>query len=72
METFDNTDWVLVYSTNEFYKAEILIEILEERGIVCQQIDKKDSTFAWGDIELYVMKDDVEIAQKLIEEHQDL
>lgn len=72
METFDNTEWVLIYSTNEIYKADILIELLEEHGILTQQMNKKDSSFAIGEIEIFVNQNDYNSSIQIIEDHPDL
>lgn len=72
MENTEKLDWALAYTTNEEYKASILIELLEEKGIPAQEINKKDSSFNWGDIEIYVPKQNLTTAQTFIDEHPDL
>ena len=53
-------DWVLIYSTGEAYKANILGELLAENNILFDILDKKDSSFLVGDVEVYVnAKDEV-------------
>lgn len=52
------TDWVLVYSTDQMYKALIVKESLSEEDIDSFIINKKDSAYTFGDVELYVRPDD--------------
>lgn len=50
-------NWVLIYSASKLYQAELLKEILDENEIVCDIINKKDSSFLLGDVEVYVQKE---------------
>jgi hypothetical protein len=72
MDTFDNTNWTLVFSTNEIYKADILVEVLEENGILAMEMNRKDSNFPFGDIEIYVNTEDYENAMTIIKNHAEL
>lgn len=72
METFDNTEWALLYSTNEIYKADFLIEMLEDNGILTQIMNRKDSNFGLGEIEIYVSEKDFNLAKTIIDQHSDL
>jgi len=48
-------NWILVYSTDQMYKALLMKEMLFEESIEAVIINKKDSIYAlFGDIELYV------------------
>ncbi len=46
--------WVIAYTTNRLYQAEIFKEVLKDHGISVQVINKMDSTYRFGDIEVYV------------------
>ena len=59
-------DRILVYTTNQAYLVEILKEYLSENGIIAFTIDKRDSSYLFGDIEVYVENDDVIRAKLLI------
>lgn len=61
-------DWVLVYSCEKQYRAELLKEKFSEHNIICDIINKKDSSFLIGDIEVYVQKENEEKAKALVEE----
>lgn len=46
--------WVRIYSSNQPHQAGIAKAILAENGIQSVTIDKKDSAYIFGDVELYV------------------
>ena len=62
--------WNLVYSTNKLYEAEILKEYLADNDIVTFSINKQDSFYKFGDIEVYTTPDDVIRAKWLIEKFE--
>lgn len=51
-------DWVMVFSTDQMYKAMIMKEMLLEESVNSIIVNKKDSAYAFGEIELYVNPDD--------------
>lgn len=60
-----NEGWIKVYTTNLAHQAEIAKAILLDSEIDSLMIDKKDSMYSFGEIELYV-KSENEILAKLI------
>ena len=47
--------WVIAYTTNQTFQAEIFREVLRDHDIPAQIINKMDSTYhTFGDIEVYV------------------
>jgi transposase InsO family protein len=60
------SDWSKVYITNQFHRAEIVIAVLEDHGIEASMIDKRDSSYLFGDIEVFVQEKDIEAARALI------
>ena len=65
-------DWVKVESVGYQMKAEILKGMLAENGIECNILNKKDSEFLFGDIELFVAKQNEVKAKALIDEHNEV
>lgn len=61
---------VIVYTTNQQYQADILKNILADHGIHCFIINKQDSNYHFGDIEVYVNQDDVIKAKMLIKKFE--
>jgi len=58
--------WTLIYSVDALYKAELIREKLEEEGILSDVLNKMDSLFKFGDIEVYVKKEDEPRAKEII------
>lgn len=61
-------DWVSIFSTSEEFQAEIAKGVLEENEIECVMINKKDSFYHFGEIELYVMREDVVKSKYLLKD----
>jgi hypothetical protein len=59
-------NWVKIYSTSAKYQAELLRGLLEENEISAVVVNKQDSSYLFGEIELYVIADDAIRAKHLI------
>jgi len=59
-----------VYTTNLVFQAELLKQFLFDNGIVAFTIDKRDSSYLFGSIEVYVDRDDVIKAKVLIKKFE--
>ncbi len=62
-----NENWQVIYSTQLEYKAEIVKAVLEDNGIKCFSLSKKDSFYLIGEIELYVKPVNILRARQIIE-----
>ena len=60
-------NWVKIYSTTAPYKAELLKGLLFENGIEAVVINKQDSAYLFGELELYVHFDQAIKARHLIQ-----
>ena len=63
-------DWSKIYITDQFHRAEIVIAVLEDYDIEASMIDKRDSSYLFGDIEVFVQEKDIEQAKKIILENE--
>jgi len=61
---FEN--WIVIYSTAQLYEAEMIKEMMAVNEIECVIMNKKDSTYGFGDIEVYVPTADAFKAKQLI------
>jgi hypothetical protein len=52
-------NWQLIFSTNQLYQAEMVKSILEESNIEVILLNKQDSLYLIGDIDLLVHPDQV-------------
>ncbi len=60
--------WQSVYATRFGYRAEIVKAVLADNDIQAVVVDKQDTAYHFGQIEVYVTADDVLKAVKLIED----
>jgi hypothetical protein len=59
-------NWVKIYSTSAIYKAELIKGLLLENDIQAVIVNKKDSSYLFGELEVYVLNDDALQAQHII------
>ncbi len=62
----DDKDWQKIYSSAYEHKVEIVKAVLEDMGIHSVIINKKDSAYLFGELELYVQADYVIRAKAII------
>ena len=65
------TDLVTVFTTNKLYEAELLRQVLSNHQIHAFIVNKQDSAYKFGEIELFVHRDDVMRAKMLIREFEE-
>ena len=65
-------NWVLIYSTSQFYKAEIIKGMLEEQEIAAVVVNKQDSAYFFGEVEVFVPADCAIKAKRLVNEQKDI
>jgi hypothetical protein len=59
--------WVRIYSTDQPYRVEMAISILESEGIPAVMVNKKDTSYVLiGEAELFVNEKDKDIALAII------
>ena len=61
-------DWKLIYSTSKLYLAQIINDVLDDNNIDAVLLNKQDSFYLFGDIEIYVKPDDVIRAKFLLKD----
>lgn len=61
---------VHIHSVNMIYQAELIKQMLADHEIRCFIVNKQDSFYKVGDIEIYTAGDDVIRAKKLIQEFE--
>ncbi len=62
----NNPDFVKVYAINKLYLIEMLKAYLADNQVESFILNQQDSSYHFGDIELYVRKEDEEKSEKLI------
>jgi hypothetical protein len=61
-------NWIVIYSSAQLYEAEMVRSIMADNEIECVIINKKDSTYGFGEIEVYVPTEEAFKAKQLIRE----
>jgi len=59
-------DFIKVYATKNAFEAELIKGLLLNNNIEATIINKKDSQFLFGDIEVHVAATDAESAKEII------
>jgi len=62
---------VHIYSSAQPYTAELVRQMLVNKNMAAFLVNKQDSTYKFGEVELYVNRDDVIRAKMLIKEFED-
>jgi hypothetical protein len=65
-----NMDWQCIFTTQFDHTAQIVKAILVDNEIECFIINKKDSAYLFGDIELFVSPDNVLKAKQIIKKEK--
>ena len=61
------SDWTKIYTTSFPWKAELIEGLLKDNGIPCVIMNKQDSVYLFGQLELYVPQQDVITAMSVLE-----
>ena len=59
-------DWVNIYSSTQANDIEIMKAVLADNDILAIDINKKDSSYLFGEIEVYVNRNDALKAKQII------
>ncbi len=62
------SNWQCIYKTEKSYRAEIIKSILEEKGFSAVVVNKKDTNYHFGQLEVHVNRDHVIRSIKIIED----
>lgn len=59
-------NWVKIHTVSQAYEAEIVKGLLQENEIDCVIVNKKDSAYLFGEIEIYVDVENAFLAKQII------
>jgi hypothetical protein len=59
-------NWVKIHVVSQEYEAEIVKGLLEESDIDCVIVNKKDSAYLFGEIEIFVDVENAFLAKQII------
>jgi vacuolar-type H+-ATPase subunit I/STV1 len=63
----EKKDKIAIYSTDQYHQALIVQEMLAEHQIESDIVNRQDSSFHIGDVEVYVSAKDEERAKNLVQ-----
>lgn len=63
-------NWALIYYTSDEVKSELIIQSLEGAGIKAVKMNKRDSNYLIGNIEVYVRLEDMGAAKTIVKEFE--
>ncbi len=61
--------WARVYSTDKPWQVEIVVSLLEEAEIPTFKVDKKDSSYIFGEIDVLVPEERADEALLILTSH---
>jgi Putative prokaryotic signal transducing protein len=61
-----NSEWVKIYTSNQFFKSEIVRQVLVDNEIEAVIINKQDSSYKFGEVEVHVRQADFQKASEII------
>ncbi len=63
-------EWTKLIQVDKPYQAEMIKQVLEECEIPCVVVNKQDSSFKYGYIEVFVRNIDIEKAREITQNQQ--
>lgn len=61
-----DSEWKKIFATGDLFYAELARTKLIDKGIECKSLNKQDSAYLFGEIELYVQAEEVVKAKYII------
>lgn len=62
-------NWVKVYSNSQYFKSEMVKQVLIDHEIEAVIMNKQDSSYKFGMVEVHVEESNEERAKQIIEEN---
>ncbi len=59
-------NWVKIYTSNQFYKSEMVKQILMDNDIEAVIMNKKDTSYTFGEVEVHIHQSDFNNALEII------
>jgi len=59
-------EWVIVYSTSDVFKAEVIKQMLLSNSIDAISMNQKDSSYHFGSVNIYTKEKDMKKAKEII------
>nr|MBC7614036.1 DUF2007 domain-containing protein [Pseudopedobacter sp.] len=63
------SNWIKIYSNSQFFKSEIVKQVLVDNEIEAVIMNKQDSSYKFGQVEVHVDETHAAKAKQIIEEN---
>ena len=64
-----NNEWIKIYTSNQFFKAELVKQVLIDHEIEAVIMNKQDSAYKFGYVEVHVHESNSQKALTIITEN---
>ncbi|RKD20364.1 hypothetical protein BCY91_01735 [Pelobium manganitolerans] len=64
-----NSNWVKIYTSHDFYKAEIVKQVLIDHEVDAVLMNKQDSAYKFGEVQVHVPESAFQHALEIILEN---
>ena len=61
-------EWVAIAGYTDDIRSQVAVERLQTNGIEAVAVDKRDSFYKFGEIEIFVHRDNILIAKEIIKD----
>ena len=61
-----NSSWVKIYTSNQFMKSEIVRQVLVDHEMEAVLMNKQDTAYKFGEVEVYIPKEHFDKALEII------
>lgn len=61
-----NSSWVKIYTSHQFIKSEIVRQVLIDNEVEAVLLNKQDSAYKFGEVEIYIHQSNFDKAIELI------
>lgn len=61
-----NSSWVKIYTSHQFFRSEIVRQVLIDHQIEAVLMNKQDSAYKFGEVEIYIHQSNFDKAIELI------
>jgi hypothetical protein len=64
-----NNDWIKIYTSTQFFKSEMVKQVLIDNEIEAVILNKQDQSYKFGEVEVLVQEHNRETALAIISEN---
>ena len=64
-----NSNWVKIYTSSQFFKSEIVKQVLIDHEIDANVLNKQDSSYKFGEVEVHIHQENFDKALAIIIEN---